>query len=484
MTTRYPKAGKGGKWTIRELQSIPTDWHGGTLSDGGSLVGEVRMSTQRKISVRFKYGFKWEGKKNWFQCGTWPTVDLADIRSNRDGARDRVKEGINPNTDKAAAKIEAQAEREAVIAQKAAADAERKTVRDLFNVWIEDGVARKDGNKELKRLFNKDVLPELGNIELRKLADTHMLALLRKVAARTGGRLTVVIYRGMTQMLLWAEQRKPWRGLLADGNPAKLINVENLLPDDYEEVRDRVLSPAEIQELAEIFTSLREDYEAAPTGKKYAAVRPLKLESEIAVWICLGTLCRIGELLLTEWSHLDLESKTWFIPKANVKGQRKQKQDHMVYLSDFACRQFTKLKELTGDSRWAFPAKNMDNEDTHVCLNSVSKQIGDRQIRFKNRKRLSRRRHDDTLVLADGANGEWTPHDMRRTGATMMQSLGILESIIDRCQNHVIKGPKTRRHYFHWDYQDEKREAWMKLGDRLDAILAGGAEVIPLTRSA
>ncbi|TAN29986.1 MAG: site-specific integrase [Castellaniella sp.] len=483
MTTRYPKAGKGGKWTIRELQSIPTDWHGDTLSDGEGLSGEVRVAKSGKTTARFKYAFRWQNKVAWFQCGTWPTVDLAEIRSNRDAARDKVKAGVNPSTDKAAAKIEAQAEREAVIAQKAAADAERKTVRDLYNVWIVDGVARKDGNKELKRLFNKDVLPELGSIELRKLVDTHILALLRKVAARTNGRLTVVIYRGVTQMLLWAEQRKPWRGLLVDGNPAKLIDVENLLPDDYEEERDRVLSVAEIRELADIFTRMREDYEAAPAGAKYEAVRPLKPESELAIWICLGTLCRIGELLMAEWSHVDLEARTWFIPRANVKGQRKQKQDLMVYLSDFSCRQFTRLKELTGKSRWLFPGRNAAGKDLHVCLNSVSKQIGDRQIRFKNRKQLSCRRHDNTLVLADGAKGEWTPHDLRRTGATMMQSLRIPLEIIDHCQNHVIKGAKTRRHYFHWSYKEEKREAWTALGNRLDAILTGGAEVIPLTRS-
>ncbi len=35
----------------------------------------------------------------------------------------------------------------------------------------------------------------------------------------------------------------------------------------------------------------------------------------------------------------------------------------------------------------------------------VSKRVGDRKARFKNREALSRRRHDDILVLADGQNG-------------------------------------------------------------------------------
>lgn len=103
-------------------------------------------------------------------------------------------------------------------------------------------------------------------------------------------------------------------------------------------------------------------------------------------------------------------------------------------------------------------------------------QIGDRQCCFKKRsKPLSGRHHDDSLVLNNGTKGEWTPHDLRRTGATMMQELGVTLEIIDRCQNHVLGGSKVRRHYLHHDYAKEKTEAWHRLGDRLEAILAGAA---------
>lgn len=87
------------------------------------------------------------------------------------------------------------------------------------------------------------------------------------------------------------------------------------------------------------------------------------------------------------------------------------------------------------------------------------------------RKALQRRKHNNTLVLAGGKNGNWTPHDLRRTGATMMQQLGISQDIIDRCQNHVMAGSKVRRHYFHHDYTDEKANAWNTLGNRLNLIL-------------
>jgi len=73
------------------------------------------------------------------------------------------------------------------------------------------------------------------------------------------------------------------------------------------------------------------------------------------------------------------------------------------------------------------------------------------------------------------ANGACTPHDLRRTGATMMQKLGVALDIIDRCQNHVLAGSKVRRHYMHHDYAEEKRAAWAVLGRCIQAILNGGA---------
>lgn len=254
-----------------------------------------------------------------------------------------------------------------------------------------------------------------------------------------------------------------------DDHQAELVDITPLIPADYEAERSRILSPAELLELHNRFQQMTLDYSALPAGQKYEGIRPLKKETQLALWISLGTLCRIGELLQAEWKNIDLDQQTWFLPSENVKGTRGKKQDHHVFLSPFALHFFQELKILTGDSQWCFPNKQ---DDGHVDVKVVSKQVGDRQARFKNRKALSRRRHDDTLVLADGQNGDWTPHDLRRTGATMMQALGVSLDIIDRCQNHVLAGSRVRRHYLHHDYAEEKKCAWNLLGDRLSAVLS------------
>lgn len=478
--TRYPKAGKGGEWTVKELQAIPAHWKGDTISDGGGLSGEVRVGASGAVSIRFKYAFRWAGKVAWYQCGTYPDIRVADIRAERDKARQKVADGINPCDEKKAVKIQAQAAIEATIVEAERKATENLTIADLFADWIKDGVARQDGNAGLRRSFEKDVLPVIGKRRIHELKEKDLLDILRTVRARGLNRTVVVLNNDIGQMLRWAEKRKPWRGLMLDGNPADLIDVEQLLDPDYQEERDRVLSADEIRELRNIFVGLEQNYAGLPSGKKYTGIRPVNRKTQCAIWICLSTLCRIGELLKAEWRHVNLETGEWFIPAENTKGKRNRRQEHHVFLSPFALRQFKELYGLTGDAAYLFPATYNDG---HVCLKTVSKLVGDRQCRFKNRaKPLAGRHHDDSLVLAAGARGAWTPHDLRRTGATMMQELGIPLEIIDRCQNHLLGGSKVRRHYLHHEYSQEKAQAWGLLGERIEAILMAD-NVVPMRKT-
>lgn len=472
--TRYPKAGKGRKWTIKELEAISPDWKGDTISDGDGLSGEVRIANNGSVSVRFKSAFKWQGKVAWHQCGTWPANPLESIRRSRDKARDLVKAGIDPRDQKKAERIESQAKIEAVIAESAKQKAENLTVQQMYEAWLESGVNRQDGNAEIQRSFEKDVIPALGQMTVRAVTEFHLKDMLRRVIGRGAHRMSICLYNDLAQMFAWAEKRQPWRGLMIEGNPASLVEIDKLLPSNYDldGERERILSPGELFELKQIFIKMENDYNNAQN--KRSAARPLQQESQYALWISLGTACRIGELLMAEWAHINFERKEWFIPKQNVKGRIGKKQDHLIFLSDFVLRQFQALHKRSGESRWCFPASNKLN--THVCVKSVSKQVGDRQSEFKKRsKPLTRRRNDNSLVLAKGVNGEWTPHDLRRTAATMMQALQVSPDIIDRCQNHVMKGSRVRRHYLHYDYATEKRDAWVALGKRLQDII----ELVP-----
>lgn len=466
MPTRK-SASKNGKWTIKELQAIPKDWKGDSIADGDGLVGEVRVNSKSEVSVSFRYGFKLNGKKVWHYCGMFPDLDLSKIRDERNKARELVKKGVDPRQKKISDRIlNAEAHQE-INAREAKRLAERLTVKDMFEVWLADGVRRKENNKAIIQSFNKYIIPAIGSLEVRALDEKHLSNIYKSIVSNGKFATAFELSKDVKQMIAWCEKRKPWRSLMVEGNPADLVEIGKILPTGFTKVRKRVLSAEEIKRLSESFNDKTNIYTGALN--KYEVERPLKKEVQHAMWLCLSTLCRIGELLMSKWEHIDFEEKTWFIPAANTKSVVKsQPSDHYVYLSDFALTQFTALKKLTGDSEWVFPARYNNG---HVCVKSASKQIGDRQVMFKNRTKKNKCRvESNSLVVGDM---EWTPHDLRTTGATMMQNLLGLENgllLTELCLHHkVVTG--SAKHYLFADYKNEMRAAWQKLGCKLEEVL-------------
>jgi len=474
------------KLTQRTLEAIRPDQAGTTVRDEGGLLGRVRVKAAGGITVSFYYRYRFDGKSKDHSCGTWPADSLSAIRTARDGARSKVAAGIDPSADKKVARHEQQQAVAAKLVEIEVARVGELTVKDMFDAWVKDGVRRKDGNAQLKRMFGAYVMPAIGATGVKVLTEHEIRDALRAQVDRGVNRTAVILYSSLVQMFAWAQKRQPWRKLMTDGNPMDLIEIEKIVSADYDmhNQSDRILTPAEITELRDLL-QLGEN-EFANAADKRRARRPLAKPTQRAIWIMLSTLCRVGELSMARWNDVDLAGGEWFIPKENVKDSVA---DMRVYLSPFALAQFQQLHTVTGHSAWCFPSAN---EESHIDTKSITKQIGDRQSMFKKskdggaRKPMKNRRCDDTLVLAGGKAGDWTPHDLRRTGATMMQALGVPLDTIDRCQNHVLSGSKVRRHYLHHAYADEKRQAWRLLGARLSQILqlCDGPNVVPIARAA
>ena len=473
------------KLTQRTLEAIRPDQAGTKVRDEGGLLGLVRVKAAGGVTVSFYYRYRFDGKSKDYSCGTWPADSLSAIRAARDAARLKVAAGVDPGADKKVARHEQQQAIAAKLVEIEVARVGELTVKDMFDAWVKDGVRRKDGNAQLKRLFGAYVVPAIGAVGVTVLTEHEIRDALRAQVDRGVNRTAVILYSSLVQMFAWAQKRQPWRKLMIDGNPMDLIEIEKIVSPDYDmdNQSDRVLSHAEIAELRDLLQQGEDEF--ANAADKRRARRPLAKPTQRAIWIMLSTLCRVGELSMARWDDVDLDAAEWFIPKENVKDSVA---DMRVYLSPFALGQFQLLHAVTGHSDWCFPSAD---EEAHIDTKSITKQIGDRQSMFKNskdggpRKPMKNRRCDNTLVLAGGKTGDWTPHDLRRTGATMMQALGVPLDTIDRCQNHVLSGSKVRRHYLHHDYADEKREAWRLLGEKLSEIFlpSSAPNVVPLTRT-
>lgn len=439
--------------TQKLLESLTAEDAGRRLSDKGGLYGIVRVGNGG-ISVLFRWRFRHDGKLQDFNCGTWPRDKLSTVRDRRRDADMALKTGVSPNNQKKLAKLQIIEAEKAELARLAAGAAALRTFKSALDDWFgsKEITERKDKGDYLKRAFKKDILPKLGAVSMTEVSKGMVMDILHDVAKRAP-IMANRIHAGLSQFFSYCIDRE-W---ITD-NPLHGTKREKI--GGKEPPRERILCDPENPDKHE----LKELQAALPVAKLQ--------DSTIAViWIMLGTACRIGELLQTRWQDIDVEKREWLIPAENTKNG----EAHAIYLSDFVVKQFNTLHEISGESDWCFPAvfaaNAADNTTTHVDLKTVTKQIRDRQ---RNAKPMSGRTKNTTALILSG--GEWTPHDLRRTAATLMGQCGVLSEIIERCLNHT-DGSKLKKIYQRNIPRQQMAEAWKLLGSRLELLLSDAENV-------
>ena len=432
--------------TVKGLQAVKPEQRGEIIRDGGGLRGIVACSAiDGFVSISFSYRFRVGNRTREKRLGTWPATELSAIRAERDRLRLLVGQGIDP------IELEQQqrdAEEQAIAAKQQAAQqaAARMTFKQLFEMWhqrqLKDG--RKDGGKEIVRSFEKDVLPKIGILYVDEIKRQQIAALLHEIVQRGSGRMANLTLSNLRQCFGWAIGA----GLL-ENDPTSHLKKESFGGKETE--RDRVLSDEELRLLLQ---------ERLPTCN-------LSLKANAAVRVLLSTAARVSELLKARREHIDLSKREWFLPDT------KNGKPHLIHLSDFAVEAMSELLSIIDNPIWVFPDRSGQN---HVCEKTLTKQIGDRQ-RDGRLLQSGRSRDMESLLLP---NGRWTPHDLRRTAATLMGDLGVRPDVIERCLNHVDEN-KVRRTYQRQAMLEERMKAFQLLGNRL-ALYANksAGNVVPL----
>jgi len=352
---------------------------------------------------------------------------LNDARLKAAEQKVKRKDGIDPVREK---KDEAKRKAAEMATQQA-----RMTVLDLFEGWEKRELKnRKDKGAEVRRSFEKDVLPALGALPAEEVTRSMVVAVLDSVVERGAPIVARNLLGDIRQMFGYAIERD-----IVEQDPTSRLKRDSF---GKKVERDRILSEMEIKGLPHKLKTAR-----------------MTESSTAAVWVMLSTCCRVGEISQAKWQDVDQNSGMWRIPPENSKNAK----EHTIYLSPFAARQFEVLKALAVKSPWVLPARWTDQ---HVCVKSLAKQIGDRQRGDKPPMKC-RSLNINALVFP---GGKWTPHDLRRTGATMMGILGTRPDVIEKCLNHVEQN-KLLRIYQRQKLEAEQAEAWRLLGERLELLL-------------
>lgn len=154
----------------------------------------------------------------------------------------------------------------------------------------------------------------------------------------------------------------------------------------------------------------------------------------------LLTAQRGSEVLTMRWA--DIDGDWWTIPPEVAKNGL----THRVPLAPQVHELLDELRSTTGSSEWVFASPR--REGAHIT--AVQKAAA----------RVTKR-----------SGVDFVPHDLRRTAASHMTSMGISRLVVSKILNHVESGITAV--YDRHSYDPEKRQALGRWAARLEEIMAG-----------
>lgn len=349
-------------------------------------------------------------------------------REHAEGLLFRVKQGVDPVEEKRQAKKEAE-----LLAFDSYAD--RFVDLYLKEHWQDTW---KSGQNVLKA-----VKPHFKNRPLTSIKRKDVTELLDAYVDRPGARkLTHSVLR---KLFNWA----------VDEGDIEVSPIAGMKAPKAVPARRRVLTP---EELVCIWLA---------AGDMTDTWRPI-------VRLLILTLQRRDEVASLDWSELDLERGMWELPASRAKND----EEHRIPLSDLA---LIELRRLT--------AKPKGFLFTNTGLTAVSgfsdakEKLDARALEIMRERAAGRGEDPDGVILAP-----WRFHDLRRTGTTNLQALGVPVEVTEAVLNHIsgtragVAGVYNR---FRYDPQKRKAlDAWAAHLRQLVATTSLATNIVPFARYA
>lgn len=401
------------------------------------------------------YIYTFEGRKRYMKLkdGGYPDVSLSDARKEFDIAKVKVKNGVDPLTEKQEVK---ESRRKAPMVSDLVKDYIERHAKRFKRSWAKD-----------EQMLNREVVPAWGERKAADIVKRDVNQLLEKIVDRGSPIMANNTFAVIRKMFNWAIEQD-----VLQYSPC--IGVK---PPSPKVSRERVLTDAEIKTL---WTNIeRDDLHMSPDSK-----RALKL--------ILVTAQRPGEVIGMHTDEID--GRWWTIPAIRSKNKRA----HRVYLTKTALELIGDLKIIdtdTGDFKskgFIFPSPKKTSGAKNGNKPIPAKPFGDTALAVTvgiNLAHPVKDKNGKPLFNADGKPvtenrlgiAKFTPHDLRRTANTLMASAKIIKEYRERVLNHTLE--KLDGTYNLHDYDDEKQMALETLERKLISITTGKPNnVIPMQR--
>lgn len=376
-----------------------------TKSDRDGL--SVRVTPAGKIVFQFRY--RWDGKGERVDIGTYPATSLRDARDSAVFYRGEIEQHRNPKVVKRIKKQEA---------------VTLRTIEAVIREWWEKAVKKSQVRAdELLRSFEIYVFPKIGDLPHN---DTHLHVWLSILEDISKNKPTIA-----ARILRYAKTAHRWgirRGIIT-ANPLSDLSPVDLGVKNKQ--GDRVLSDDEIS----LLFRLIDDEKYNPRNR-------------LIIKLALLFGCRIGELLKAKITDFDFDSGVWTVPPENHKTGNRSNKPLTRPIIEPAKAMISEAISMSGGIYLFTTADG-------------SKMIEGSQgpiMQILNKKMAAN--CDDYKT--------WSIHDLRKTMRTGISDL-TAPHVAEIMLGHKLPG--VWQVYDKHTYLDEQREAYEKWWDKVNKIV-------------
>jgi integrase len=355
--------------------------------------------------------YRFNGRLRRFTIGRYPAIKPGQARREATKALERVRQGIDPAEEKRARRDKPSPEAE--------------TFEVLVQDYLERRVRKNSAPatyQEAKRDLECNVLPKWRNRPIASISRRDAIALIDGLVERGVEIQANRTLARLRALFNWAIEK----------DRISASPVDHMKPPTKERARDRALTDDEIRWFWQACDEI---------GWPFGAVFKL----------LLLTAQRRDEVGGMKWTEIDVDKRTWTLPRHRVKSDR----GHEVHLSDAAIEVLRSLPRIVS------AGNERDLVFTATGTTAVS-GFGNAKRRFDLIMAETRRQ---SLGLSEHTKiPDWRLHDLRRTAATGMARLNIAPHVVDKVLNHsggTIRGVAAV--YNRFEYLEERRaalEAW------------------------
>ncbi len=319
-----------GRLTVTAIRKLEPGKH----SDG---LGLYLFVDKRGVDyARWVFIYTLKGRRPELSLGPYHAVPLAEARALAAQARELVRRGVDPVSDrKAAQKV-----------------GEGATFGDAADEWLEQKLTALR-NAKSQAMLRRDVSVTMLPLRKLQVADVtvddvlRLLAPIWKKSPDAGRRL-----RQKIEAILDAASAK---GLRRGENPARWRgHLQHLLakPPKVEKPHLAAMPYADVPQFI-------------------ANLRQADSVSARALEFCVLTAARTGEVIGARWDEIDIENKTWALPANRMKAGRA----HTVPLPHAAILILERMAQFRRDE-YVFPSRKAGKPLTHDGLALALKRQG------------------------------------------------------------------------------------------------------------